>query len=245
MRVALGIILFVLLAMSVHAATLTGTVYDLDLEEVKTAVIEIDTKPAQRMVARDGTYSFEVPPGDYILTASVREDGIIVLGSREELTVDVSGEYVYDLFLFEDFTEEDDLLDMELIDVEKDIYDEGPPAYLLFLLVFGVALVITAVLYLILRGKTEDELEGQKTPEGMDDASSQSDNQSSSSAGEDVTKDEVISIIRANGGRMTQKDLRKKLPHSEAKVSLVLAELENDGRIKKIKKGRGNILILK
>lgn len=241
MRFVLGIILFILLAMSVHAATLTGTVYDLDLEEVKDAVVEIDTKPAQRMVSRDGTYTFEVPPGEYILSAAVKEEGIIVLGSREELTVDVSGEYVYDLFLFEDFTEEDDLLDMETIDVEKDIYNEGPPRYLFFFLAFGVALIITAVLYLILRGKTEDEPEHLKMSDRIDDTSSQP----NTTTGEDVTKDEVISIIKASGGRMTQKDLRKRLAHSEAKVSLVLAELENEGRIKKIKKGRGNILILK
>ena len=44
---------------------------------------------------------------------------------------------------------------------------------------------------------------------------------------------------------MTQKDIRKSIPFSEAKVSLILADLEHTGKIEKIKKGRGNIIILK
>jgi len=40
---------------------------------------------------------------------------------------------------------------------------------------------------------------------------------------------------------LTQKELRKKLPWSEAKVSLIVSDLEDRGLIKK-KKERGNIL---
>ena len=54
----------------------------------------------------------------------------------------------------------------------------------------------------------------------------------------------VISIVEEEGGRATQKDIRKKMPLSEAKISLLIAELEHTGKIKKIKKGRGNIIIL-
>src|SRR3989338_7324132 len=56
--------------------------------------------------------------------------------------------------------------------------------------------------------------------------------------------DEVIRIIKEEGGRATQKDIRKKIPLSEAKISLMIAQLESEGKIKKIKKGRGNIIIL-
>ena len=57
--------------------------------------------------------------------------------------------------------------------------------------------------------------------------------------------EEVLSIIKNYGGRITKKELREKLPHSEAKVSLIVAELEHNGKIKKFKKGRGNIIVLK
>ena len=57
--------------------------------------------------------------------------------------------------------------------------------------------------------------------------------------------DEVLGIIKNYGGRITQKELREKLSHGEAKVSLIVAELEHLGKIKKFKKGRGNIIVLK
>lgn len=56
--------------------------------------------------------------------------------------------------------------------------------------------------------------------------------------------EEVLKIIEEEDGRTTQKEIRKKIPLSEAKISLLIAELEHKGKIKKIKKGRGNIIIL-
>jgi uncharacterized membrane protein len=56
--------------------------------------------------------------------------------------------------------------------------------------------------------------------------------------------EDLLAIIRKEGGRITQQELRRQMPYSEAKVSLMLAELEDQGRIRKIKKGRGNIIIL-
>lgn len=55
----------------------------------------------------------------------------------------------------------------------------------------------------------------------------------------------VMDIIRGQGGRMTQKDLCIRLKCSDAKVSLMLADLERRELIDKFKKGRGNIVILK
>ncbi|MEM4710749.1 MAG: winged helix-turn-helix transcriptional regulator [Candidatus Woesearchaeota archaeon] len=52
----------------------------------------------------------------------------------------------------------------------------------------------------------------------------------------------ILNLIKDNE-RMTQKDIRKSIPYSEAKISLILTQLENEGKIKKIKKGRGNIII--
>lgn len=55
---------------------------------------------------------------------------------------------------------------------------------------------------------------------------------------------EILDILVSQGGRMTQKDMRKRLKYSEGKVSLMLLDLEKRGRIQKIKKGRGNIIFL-
>jgi uncharacterized membrane protein len=55
---------------------------------------------------------------------------------------------------------------------------------------------------------------------------------------------EVLSIIREHEGRITQKDLRLRLNCSEAKASLMITDLEDRGLVKKVKKGRGNVIIL-
>lgn len=56
---------------------------------------------------------------------------------------------------------------------------------------------------------------------------------------------EVMDIIRGQGGRITQKDLRSRLKYSEGKVSLMLADLERRELIEKFKRGRGNVIILR
>lgn len=55
---------------------------------------------------------------------------------------------------------------------------------------------------------------------------------------------EILDILTSQGGRMTQKDMRKRLKYSEGKVSLMLLDLEKRGKIQKFKKGRGNVLFL-
>ena len=62
---------------------------------------------------------------------------------------------------------------------------------------------------------------------------------------EDTDLEKIIKIIKQEGGRTTQKHIRKEIPLSEAKISLMIDELEHKGFIEKIKKGRGNIIILK
>ena len=53
---------------------------------------------------------------------------------------------------------------------------------------------------------------------------------------------EILNLIRANGNRITQRELRKKSPYSESKVSLMLSDLEERGLVEKFKRGRGNII---
>ena len=52
-------------------------------------------------------------------------------------------------------------------------------------------------------------------------------------------------MLKEEGGRATQKAKRKEIQLSEAKISLMIEELEHKGIVEKIKKGRGNIIILK
>ncbi len=54
----------------------------------------------------------------------------------------------------------------------------------------------------------------------------------------------IIDCIKKEDGRTTQKIIRKEVPLSEAKISLVLTELEHRGVIKKYKTGRSNVVVL-
>ena len=91
----------VLCAGSAMATTLHGTIYDLDLQEVVDCVVEIDTDPAQRYVSKDGSYAFEVPPGDY--TIKVTYPGTLENQSYEEpVSITEEGSYVFDIIIFPD-----------------------------------------------------------------------------------------------------------------------------------------------
>ncbi|MBT3690980.1 hypothetical protein HOG16_01920 [Candidatus Woesearchaeota archaeon] len=56
--------------------------------------------------------------------------------------------------------------------------------------------------------------------------------------------DDVLEFIKKSDGRTTQKEIRKNLGLGEAKTSLIISELVHDKKIRRIKKGRGNIIIL-
>ena len=53
---------------------------------------------------------------------------------------------------------------------------------------------------------------------------------------------ELLELVYASGNRISQRELRKKSPYSESKVSLMLSDLEERGLIEKFKRGRGNII---
>ena len=57
--------------------------------------------------------------------------------------------------------------------------------------------------------------------------------------------DDMKNVLRAldgHEGRATQKELREALGFSDAKLSLIISELEHSGYVKKFKRGRGNII---
>ena len=62
-------ILAVFLISTVSAATIKGTVYSFDLEKRPDSIITVNTNPTQTFVSKDGTYSFELEPGNYLITA--------------------------------------------------------------------------------------------------------------------------------------------------------------------------------
>ncbi|MCX6707784.1 MAG: hypothetical protein NT001_06660 [Candidatus Woesearchaeota archaeon] len=226
------ILIFLFLSCSAYAATIYGSVYDAELNRVDNAVVSIDSRPAQTFVAKNGSYELFVTKGDYVLRAEYSDE----MSIEENVSIEDDGRYSIDLIMMPDISDSPFLEN----DILNETFDENryqTPQFN-YLLIISIAaaffILIMIVIYLSVRLKKsrkdkeeEKVLEKKEKEEGVEDF-----------------RDDIIRIIRKSGGRATQKDIRKELPFSEAKISLAIAELEHKGIVEKIKKGRGNIIIL-
>ncbi len=236
-----GLLIGLVFASTVHAATIGGTTYDgLTLEIAKNTVVSITTNPTQTKLSKDGTYSFEVGPGNYTIKATYSENGIVLLEASQPANVVADGNYTIDLILLPDVG---DVPDEPLPDESPvTIWDQLikiPLPWLGFLVI--ILGVIGYGIYAIHKhaqsktGLTTSEIATQE-PVGK------------TAKDEEIELDkyavEILQLLKRGGNRTTQKDLRGMVSIGEAKVSLVVSELETYGFLKKIKRGRGNILIL-
>lgn len=216
------------------SAKIEGTLYDLALDPVDKGIVVVGSEPEQRLVAINGTFVFELKPGSYTIqgNAVINND---VWVAEEKIVIGDEGNYVFDLILEPVFDEGeisfDDESDLDLIDdVDYNVFVLGVGLLIIFIIVFLL------VLFHVKNSKKDKKniTSNQENEEPREISYDQ-----------DEIKNKVIQVIKDAGGRITQKELRNKFSYSEAKVSLVLAELESEGRVSKIKKGRGNILVLK
>ena len=203
------------------AAIIHGTVYDLELNKLK-AIIEINTQPQQKMLSVDGVYTFNVPVGNYVIKSYVGD-----LVAEENISIINEGDYILDLFLFPETDESDPLSDADF-----NLFGDGKSGVSWWWSVAGIFfLAVVLVLVYLFWGKRKKEPVHAEPKEEL--------------KVEDPLLKQVLEEIRKENGRITQKDLRRKFPMSEAKISLVLTELEHKGQIEKVKKGRGNVILLK
>ncbi|RLI86207.1 MAG: hypothetical protein DRO98_05730 [Archaeoglobales archaeon] len=226
----------VLLLVPAEAANLHGVIYNWEnLEPLPKAVIIINTTPEQRFVTEDGTYSFNLSPGSYTIKAFYYREGKLELYAEENITITSNGDYVHDIILFPplEFGVEEPNVEFPSVEGEN-----GFPTALA--VGFIAAFSIIALVIIKIRSKRaatagREEIEEMQTGESVKIVEKE--------LPEDLR--EVVEILKKEGGRMTQKELRKRLGYSEAKVSLLIADLERRGIIEKVKKGRGNIIFLK
>jgi len=216
MKKLILLLFLILIINSVNSATIQGSIYSWDLERIPGAIVTVDSIPEQSIVSTDGSYTFEVPLGTYTLTSEYIISGEKIASVSEEVTIRDEGKYRIDLILFPELGYEDlDELDLDNLDLESNSIN--------YLLALGVVLIIFAFAIWFKRQKPKTK----KTSLDVDEA------------------EKVLNLIINHGGRITQKDIRKSLMMSEAKISLIITELIHKNKIEKIKKGRGNIIILK
>jgi len=243
-------------------------------EPLENVLIEVNSTPPQSIVAKYGVYSLDLAPGDYVIVATYYTGNSLVASAQESITITDDGDYIIDLLLLPSYENEDledaeianlsEAFEADSLIIEADT-GSSYMAYVAVLLIIFV-LVLSAYVYSNKKGANEGGLVNT-SPEGDNDALPDGslsfdvkENGLVGTVNDDpeiidiITKaeppvlpddlQEVLDIVIANGGRMTQKDLRGKLRYSEAKVSLIVSDLENRGLVDKFKKGRGNIIII-
>lgn len=234
--------LFLLLGIAfATATTLKGTIYNDQLEPEVNVLVEINTVPEQRFLSKNGLYSFNVPPGNYTLTAF---KGDIMVDDSVEIVN--QGEFVYDIFLIANLGDEEDLLN----DTQQQLFDEEPGfswQYVMARWQYGVAgLIIVFLLYRVWRARKKYGSLWKFRRRVKQESAKSVEQHTEELAKEPGYIESALEIIQKHDGRITQKELRKEMLYlSEAKVSLIITELEHKGQIEKVKKGRGNVIILK
>jgi uncharacterized membrane protein len=233
MKKIIVLICILLLATTVSAATLKGSIYDTSLDLEKDVLIEINQ---QKFLSKDGSYQFTLDEGTYELTA---RKGLTEI--KEDVVV--KGDMIYDVFLLADFKDEDELWKETDDDLFADAEtDEKWPLwkYILGGLIAAWALIRfgkARVKYGSLgKFKKQVKAEQKKTvAEHKRDI-----------ANEPSYVEKAFEIIKKHDGRISQKQLRKEmLPLSEAKISLIVTELKHADKVVKVKKGRGNVILVK
>lgn len=230
-KLLLMFLIMLVLVQTSMAAIIQGVVYDWELNPVKNVIIEVDTVPKQTVVAKNGDYILTLGEGDFTIKAKAT-DGTETI---EKITVVREGTYTLDIIMLPGLDDPDELFNESDFEIEEDPFVDKSDT--INYVIAGVSLVVLLLLLVfIFKVKKKAKEINQEVKVLKEEIEHKE---------VDLELEKVINAIKEVGGRISQKDLRKKFPSSEAKVSLMITELEKKGVLEKIKKGRGNVLILK
>ena len=258
------IILVVLLTAGISAvafgAEIRGGVYELpSLDKLSDVVVEINTVPNQRMVANNGEYFFEgVPKGTYIISAKYYENNELKYTTEEEVVVEGDGIFNIDLIMIPNLEGIEDTLEDVDVNVDENVVedvlsDEPKDGYILLLVVILVVLGVVGLIYFKMKNKKHDEEKKDMVEHKKDISETKKEDVEYRKDASETKKDDAkldsfalqaIQLLKKQNNRMTQKELIDKMGLSDAKISLLVDELVSEGKIKKIKKGRANVLVL-
>ncbi len=231
-RLTLTLTILMVLTLPCCGALVHGTVYSWEnLKPLPKAIVVVNSTPIQRVVTKNGSYSFNLPPGNYVIKAYYYQNGKLMLYDEDNITIKKNGSYIVDLILFPPLK-----FNISQPNVEFEVPQKSSNNSMVVLAVSLAALtgaVLTGLYVARLKSRKEKKVENsqatfQTTLENLP---------------EDLK--EALKEIVNSGGRITQKELRSRLKYSEAKVSLIISDLERRGIVEKVKKGRGNIIFLK
>jgi len=230
-------IVFVLLTITLlYSTTITGNIINGDsLEKMGNTLITIENDNGAIIVQKffNNEYLVNVPSGAYLMRAYHYCNGTVdyynqynVQVTQEQMNFDIVL-LPYELAqLIPDYTPP------PLADEKKVNKIELGNEIIIYFVV--IAVIIGAFYFMYIKRKTITEKIAEKETSSETEQTHELD--------DDCKK--ALEIIKGNEGRMVQKELREIMNFSETKMSLMISELEACGKIKRIKKGRENILKL-
>jgi uncharacterized membrane protein len=203
---------FSLLAATASAAFVHGDIYRSDLERLNKTVLRVDGEFSYQLVTDKGNYSIYLPNGDYNISASSFGDDGSLAYYAEE------GIRVGD---------SDQKVDLVLKPAKS---GESEPLYL----ISGGAILLGLALAVFFLSRNRTVVNAPET------SSTNTEKKKIAEPDEDMRT--ILRALDSHEGRATQKELREELGFSDAKLSLIISELEDSGYVKKFKRGRGNII---
>ncbi|MDD2655383.1 MAG: hypothetical protein PHQ80_01815 [Candidatus ainarchaeum sp.] len=211
-----------------HAATLQGNVYSADsFDAVQGALVKAEGASTYQVLSSDGTYSMQVVPGAYNISAYYYENGTLKGYAEDGIAVGAEGAS-YDIVLFspDEFEGIEGFETAELDENIPEVRNEGWTPALAGGLVLLVVIVAGAAYFLFVKKKAEKAPAMERKREL------------------DGEEKKVLEILKGSEGMRNQKELREILKCTDTKISLLISSLEAQGYVKRIKKGRENIVKL-
>ncbi|MGM5483965.1 MAG: helix-turn-helix transcriptional regulator [Nanobdellota archaeon] len=253
-RACMLFLIFFILIVSNHsvlAARVHGTIYDQDLEPLSKVVVVANSSPMQRHISKYGGYSFELSEGKYRINATINfNDERKTIASEIVNIKSKEGDYNIDLFVYPGTN-----LSEFFGEVESENNEFFWILGMLIISFIAVIMLFSGTVYIAYKKKLNSSVkynieyesnsnDNNVTMEQEDNDVKRNTNISINSEENDPLKNKIISFLKEND-KITQKDIRRKIPLSESKISSTLSQLTKDGIIEKYKKGRVNYILLK
>lgn len=234
-----------------YSTTITGKIYDADkMTPLMNSLVTIENSDGNILVQKicGNEYSIEIAPGKYLVRAYHYQNG--TLDEYNEYDIEASGNEMkldlllipYELFqMTPDFSKPKYADSGNAVDAASIRIDYGT-------IIVGTILVAGLIgIYLRYFGKGRGKHANSKAEEknaGVTQPVAQGPQAEEQEEPHELDEEckKIMKIITENEGRITQKELRQILGFSETKMSFIITELEALGCLKRIKKGRENIL---
>lgn len=234
---------FLLFLTLLNATTIYGDIINGEnFELINNTIIKIEGVGTTQFFANQN-YLVLLSEGNYNISASYFESGKLLLYSKDPINV-MGNETNFDIVLLAPDQIDDILDNYQDLPNENEIIKGNLEDYR-FLIIGLIGLAIAIYILVKKLGKTQAiETSNNKTLENKNDNDENIEEQGIIKEKPDEEISRIVKIMQDNEGRILQRELRQILNFSETKMSLIISEMEVLGLIKRIKKGRENILKL-